>query len=150
MSAARAPLTAPYVLEYTYRRSVGPILGQFLAGLRDGKILGAKTANGRVIVPPSEHDPDSGEAIGEIVEVGQGGVVVTWSWVASPAPSAPLGHPYAWALVRLDGADTAMIHAVDAGSSAAMRAGMRVRARWRSSRAGEIGDLECFEPEGAS
>jgi uncharacterized OB-fold protein len=149
MNAARAPLTAPYVLEYAYRRSVGPVLGQFLAGLRDGKILGAKTAAGRVIVPPSEYDPDSGDAIREMVEVGQAGVVVTWAWVASPAPTAPLSHPFAWALVRLDGADTAMIHAVDAGP-AAMRTGMRVRARWRPTRAGEIGDLACFEPEGVS
>ncbi len=70
MSAARAPLTAPYVLEYTYRRSVGPIVGRFLSGLRDGQILGVKTAGGRVLVPPSEYDPDTGEPVGDLVEVG--------------------------------------------------------------------------------
>jgi hypothetical protein len=47
MSAARPALTAPYVLEYTYRRSVGPVLGEFLAGLRDARVLGARTAGGR-------------------------------------------------------------------------------------------------------
>jgi uncharacterized OB-fold protein len=152
MSAARAPLTAPYVLEYTYRRSVGPVIGRFLAGLRDGQILGARTASGRVLVPPSEYDPDTSEPVGDLVEVGQAGVVVTWSWVGTPDPNAklPLARPFAWALVRLDGADTGMLHAVDAGSSEAMRTGMRVRVRWRAQRVGEIGDIECFEPEPAS
>jgi uncharacterized OB-fold protein len=147
MSAARAPLTAPYVLEYTYRRSVGPVIGRFLAGLRDGRVLGARTASGRVIVPPSEYDPDTGEAVGDLVDVGQSGVVVSWSWVPTPVAKHPLTRPFAWGLVRLDGADTGMLHAVDAGSSDAMRTGMRVRVRWREQRAGEIRDIECFEPE---
>jgi uncharacterized protein len=147
MSAARAPLTAPYVLEYTYRRSVGPVLGRFLGGLRDGQILGARTAAGRVLVPPSEYDPETSDPVGELVEVGQAGVVTTWSWVPEPAPRQPLTRPFAWALIRLDRADTAMLHAVDAGSIDAMRTGMRVKVRWRAQRVGEIGDIECFEPE---
>jgi uncharacterized OB-fold protein len=28
-----------------------------------------------------------------------------------------------------------------------MRSGMRVRPRWRAETRGEIGDIECFEPE---
>mgnify|MGYP000990210150 FL=1 len=27
-------LSAPYLLEYTYRRSMGPVIGRFLEGLR--------------------------------------------------------------------------------------------------------------------
>lgn len=149
MSAARAPLTAPYVLEYTYRRSVGAVLGRFFAGLLDGQVLGARTAGGRVLVPPAEYDPDTGDPVGELVPVGPAGVVTTWSWVEAPAPQHPVARPFAWALVRLDGADTAMLHAVDVGSIDAMRTGMRVRVRWRATRAGEIGDIACFEPEGA-
>jgi uncharacterized OB-fold protein len=146
MSAARVVLSAPYVLEYTYRRSVGPVLGRFLAGLRDGKVLGARTAGGRVLVPPAEYDPDTGEAVGELVEVGQTGVVTTWSWVPAPRPRHPLQRPFAWALVKLDGADTPMLHALDVASAGDVRAGMRVRVRWRAERTGEIGDIACFEP----
>jgi len=72
-------LSAPYVLEYAYRRSTGPILGRFLAALRDGRIEGARLSDGRVLVPPAEYDPKSGEAVGELVEVGQAGIVTTWS-----------------------------------------------------------------------
>jgi uncharacterized OB-fold protein len=146
MSAARVVLSAPYVLEYTYRRSVGPVLGRFLAGLRDGTVLGARTAGGRVLVPPAEYDPDTGEPVGDLVEVGQSGVVTTWSWVPAPRPAHPLKHPFAWALVKLDGADTPILHALDAGSAEHVRTGMRVRIRWRPERAGEIGDIACFEP----
>jgi hypothetical protein len=52
-------------------------------------------------------------------------------------------------LIRLDGADTGMLHAVDAGSESRMRSGMRVKPRWRAKTVGEIQDIECFEPDGA-
>lgn len=143
-------MRAPYVLEYGYRRSTGPVIGQFLSELRDGRIVGAKTSRGAVLVPPCEYDPETGDAIAEIVPVGDRGVVTTWTWVAEPKPGQPLERPFAWALVKLDGADTAMLHAVDAGSPDQMKTGMRVRARFRAERAGTILDLEAFEPEAAS
>src|SRR5580700_9189448 len=140
MSAARAPLSAPYVLEYTYRRSVGPVIGRFLAGLREGRIEGIRTATGRVIVPPTEYDPDTGEALSDFVEVGTEGVVTTFAWVETPRKRHPLDRPFAWALIKLDGADTALLHVVDAGSMDRMATGMRVRARFRAERTGAIGD----------
>lgn len=149
METATKPgtLTAPYVLEYTYRRSTGPVIGRFLTSLREGRIEGVKTASGKVLVPPAEYDPETGEATGDFVEVGQSGVVLTWSWVSEPRKAQPLQHPFAWALVKLDGADTAMVHAVDAGDASKMKTGMRVRARWRAERVGEIQDIACFELE---
>jgi hypothetical protein len=39
-----------------------------------------------------------------------------------------------------------MLHAVDAGSAAAMRTGLRVRPRWSANRVGSIRDIACFEP----
>lgn len=47
----------------------------------------------------------------------------------------------------MDGADTALLHAVDAGDERAMKTGMRVKPRWREERTGHILDIECFEPE---
>jgi uncharacterized OB-fold protein len=43
-----------------------------------------------------------------------------------------------------------MLHAVDAGSAAALRTGLRVRPRWADSPAGSINDIVCFEPGDAS
>ena len=49
--------------------------------------------------------------------------------------------------MRLDGADSAILHALDAGSADAVENGMRVRVRWREERKGHITDIACFEPE---
>ena len=149
-------LRAPHVLEYPYSRSVGPVIGAFLTALRDGRIVGASSravdGAGTVIVPPTEYDPVTGADVGDMVEVGQSGVVTTWSWASQPKEGQPLDRPFAWALVKLDGADTAMLHAVDAGSAEAMASGMRVEARWRpaAERRGALQDIECFVPQGAS
>ena len=139
--------SAQHVVEYAYRRSVGAVLGRFFTGLRERKLIGTRTRAGRVLVPPCEYDPDTGESIGEFVDVGPAGVVTTWAWVHAPSAKHPLPHPFAWALIRLDGADTGMLHVVDAGSESRMRAGMRVKPRWRAKTVGEIRDIECFEPE---
>jgi uncharacterized OB-fold protein len=141
-------LSAPYVLEYAYHRSVGPVIGRFLAGLRDRRIVGIRAADGRVLVPPQEYDPETGESLDEFVDVGSAGIVSTWTWIPRPRLKHPLQHPFAFALIRLDGADSAMLHVVDAGDEAAMNTGMRVRARWRDETVGEIGDIACFVPEG--
>jgi uncharacterized protein len=143
---ALAPLRAPLEIEFDYTRSLGPVLGRFMTGLRDRRILGARGADGRVYAPPFEYDPVSSEPPAELIVVGPEGTVVSWSWMPEPLEGQPLAEPFAWALIRLDGADTALLHAVDAGSAAAMRTGLRVRPRWAASRAGSIRDIACFEP----
>lgn len=141
-------LSAPHVLEYPYTRSVGPVVGRFLGGLRAGRIEGVRSRAGKVLVPPLEYDPRTAEPVtDDFVEVGPAGTVTTWCWVSCPRSKQPLGKPFAWALIRLDGADTMLLHAVDAGSVEKMATGMRVRPRWREQRTGMITDIECFEPE---
>ncbi len=143
-------LKAPHVVAYDYRRSVGPVLSRFFTELRDRRIVGIRTADGRVLVPPSEYDPATGEALDEVVPVGPGGTVTTWAWVHQPSPVHPLDRPFAFALIRLDGAASGLLHAVDAGSPDAMRTGLRVRPRWARETRGSILDIECFEPGEAS
>jgi uncharacterized protein len=144
------PLRAPLEIEFGYTRSLGPVLSQFMTGLAERRILGARGADGRVHAPPFEFDPVSSEPPSELTEVGPQGTVVSWSWMPEPLEGQPLAGPFAWALIRLDGADTAMLHAVDAGpelgTAAAMRTGLRVRPRWAPSRVGSIRDIACFEP----
>ena len=143
-----APLSAPLEISFDYTRSLGPVLSQFMTGLAQRTILGSRSADGRVYVPPAEYDPVTFSPPAELVPVGPAGTVLTWSWQPEPREGQPLGRPFAWALIRLDGADTAMLHAVDAGSASQMSTGMRVQPRWASSLAGHITDIECFEPAG--
>jgi uncharacterized protein len=144
--AESAPLQAPLEIEFDYTRSLGPVLSQFMDALAERRILGARGADGRVHAPPFEYDPVSAEPPADLVPVGPEGTVVSWSWMPEPLAGQPLAEPFAWALIRLDGADTAMLHAVDAGSAAAMRTGLRVRPRWAERPVGSIRDIACFEP----
>ena len=148
-------LLEPHVLDYPggYTRSVGPVIGRFLTGLRDGRIEAVKLADGRVLVPPTEYDPTtSAEVAAEgshWIEVGPRGTVQTFTWVAQPRVGKhTLTKPFAFALIRPDGADTALLHMVDCGSADAMRVGMRVAPRWRAERTGHITDIEAWVPLG--
>jgi uncharacterized OB-fold protein len=141
-------LSAPHVLECDYKRSLGPVLGRFFTGLRDRRIEGVRTRQGKVLIPPAEYDPLTGESTtGEFVEVGPAGVVTSWAWVGRPRARHPLTRPFAFALIQLDGADTALLHAVDAGDASNMSTGMRVAAQWAQETTGRIQDIACFVPE---
>ena len=138
---------APMIIEYPFSRTTGPVIGAFLTGLRERVLIGIRDMQGRVLIPPTEYDPQTGEDLTELVQVGPGGVVDTWAWVRHPMPKHPLDRPFAWALVRPDGADVGFLQAVDAGSFDRMATGLRVVPRWADEREGTIHDLECWEPE---
>ncbi|MFD6390384.1 Zn-ribbon domain-containing OB-fold protein [Nocardia sp. NPDC060259] len=143
-------LSAPLRVQFDYTRSVGPVIGAFLTGLRDRRILGVRGSDGRVLVPAQEYDPITSAPLAELVQVETTGTVQSWTWVAEPLPGQPFDRPFAWALVQLDGADTAMLHALDVTDPSQVSTGMRVRVRWADERTGTIQDIACFEPgEGA-
>ncbi|MEX0172351.1 OB-fold nucleic acid binding domain-containing protein [Streptomyces sp. LMG1-1-1.1] len=139
-------LRAPLVVEFPFTRSLGPVQSAFLTGLRERTLLGVRAEGGRILVPPVEYDPESAAELRELVEVGTTGTVTTWAWNPEPRPGQPLATPFAWVLVRLDGADTALLHALDAPGPEAVRTGLRVRVRWAEERSGAITDIACFEP----
>jgi uncharacterized protein len=139
------PLRAPLEIGFDYTRSLGPVLSRFMTGLANRRILGARASDGTVHAPPFEYDPVTFDPPTDLVEVGPSGTVLTWSWMPEPLDGQPLPHGFAWALIRLDGADTALLHAVDADHDA-MVTGMRVRPRWADERVGSIRDIACFEP----
>ena len=142
-------LSAPLEVSFDYTRSLGPVLSQFMTGLRERTVLGARASDGRVIVPPVEFDPATHEPLTELVPVSPTGTVQTWAWVSEPVKHQPLDRPFAFALVLLDGADTPLLHAVDAPYDE-MRTGMRVTARWADEPQGHITDIVCFEPATAA
>jgi uncharacterized OB-fold protein len=128
-------------LEYPYTRTTGPYMGPFLTALRDGKLI-ANKIDGRTFCPPLEYDPNTGAtAPAEFVEVGPGGTVVGWTWIAEPSEKHPFTHPFAFALIKIDGTDVPMVHAVDAGSIDEMATLMRVSAQYRDERHGAITDV---------
>ena len=142
--------TAPLELAYPYSRTVGDTLARFFISLNAGRIEGTRGSDGRVYVPPAEFDPVTGEPCREWVQVGEEGTVTAWSWQLEPQPDQPLSRPFAWALIRLDGADVEMLHAIDAVSESAISTGSRVKVRWATEPLGGITDIACFDLMGTS
>ncbi|MCM3885560.1 OB-fold domain-containing protein [Frankia sp. R82] len=133
-------------ITFPYKRSLGPVTGAFMTALADKRILGVRNGTD-VLVPPMEWDPATGaELAADLVEVGPAGTVESWTWVPEPTEQHPLDRPFAFAFIRLDGAANPLLHALDAGSPAAVSAGMRVAPRWREERIGHITDIACFVP----
>ena len=175
--APGAALTAPHVLEYPYTRSTGDVIGRFFANLKQRQITAIRTPAGRVLCPPLEYDPQTGASLldAEWIDLPDTGTVISWTWIEHPRPNHPVQQPFAFALIQIDGADTAMLHTIVVPTTthlsmptfAELRAGapntaesttvarppittgMRVRAHWREEPTGDITDIEYFEPEGA-
>jgi uncharacterized OB-fold protein len=140
------PLSAPLRLSFDYTRSVGPTLSQFFTALRERRVVGARGSDGRVYVPPAEFDPVTYERLTEIVPVSSVGTVLSWTWQPEPLEGQPLDRPFAWALIKLDGADVPLLHAVDVGAagSDSISTGARVHVHWADEPAGAITDIAYF------
>lgn len=146
MSQESQVLRSEFDLDFTYTRTYGPVMSEFFTALKAGKVLGIKAEDGRVICPPLEYDPQTAAELSEFIEVGQEGEVETWCWVKQPMDKHPLSKPFAWALIRLEGADTPMLHAVAAANEETMTTGMKVKVVWAEKPVGAIFDIAHFEP----
>jgi uncharacterized OB-fold protein len=147
MAARSEPMRLDVVTEFPYKHSTGETIGRFLAGLKEQKrIWGQRVRGLGVVVPPLGYSETDGSAGGEWVEVKPTGVVTAVAVVHDPVAGLhPLPAPFAFVLVRLDGADTAMAHVVR-DDVERVRVGSRVEAVWApdGERVGSIRDIACF------
>ena len=141
-----AYLSAPHHVRFAYDRSVGGATERFLRGLAEARIVGSRAPDGTVHVPPRDADPASGRPHDQGVPIAATGAVVAWTWIHEPDQHHPLDQPFAFGYIRLDGADTALLHAIEVANRDEMTTGMRVVADWRPTRTGSIRDVRCFVP----
>ena len=91
-----------------YKHALGETTSRFLGGLTQGKILGRRTTDGRVLVPARSYDDQTHMPTGEWVEVGNSGTIEMFTIVYEAFKGLPTP-PYALAYVLLEGADTALV-----------------------------------------
>jgi uncharacterized OB-fold protein len=152
MSSARLrtdPLHSDVVMEFPYKHSTGQTIGRFLAGLKEqGRIWGQRVAGQGVVVPPVGYSEVDAAPAGEWVEVQPTGTVTAVAKVHRPIEGLhPSAAPFAFVLVKLDGADTALAHVVTTDLDR-LRVGTRVEAVWKPAgeRQGSIRDIAAFRP----
>ena len=128
-----------------YSWSAGETGSRFLKALRDErKILANRCpACRRVFVPPCKSCGSCFQACEEWLEVGPRGTLLSFTQALYESPIHPGPRPV-YGLIRLDGADTAFLHRLEAGL-AELRIGMTVEAVFAESRNASILDIDHFE-----
>lgn len=151
MPATVAPMSQRMTVQFPYKRSTGEVTGRFLAGLRDqGLVWGRRVPGQGVVVPPNSWSEVDATTGGEWVRVADVGTVTAVAIVEKPIEHLhPVASRFAFVLVKLDGADTALAHVVTSRVDE-LRVGSRVRAVWTPAgeRRGTIRDIACFEIAG--
>ena len=137
----------PVKMEFNQNLSWGRI-SRFVAELRDNKrIMGAKCPKCGTVWCPPIADCIKCFVPNDWVEVGPQGIIQTYTIAyMPPAWAMDLEIPYAIALIKLDGADTGMLHYVKDLDVKEVKIGLRVEAVFKDKREGRITDISHFKP----
>jgi uncharacterized OB-fold protein len=137
----------PGDLPVRFRYTPGVGATAFFEALRDrGTLLGSRCEGCSVTYVPARLFCE--RCFAELradTECGPGGTLESFTVAHEGIDGEPLPEPMTFGLVRLDGADTVMVHRLVGGI--APEIGMRVRAVLREARDGSIDDLDGFAPE---
>jgi uncharacterized OB-fold protein len=131
-----------------YRIQAGRQMSSFLLSLTEGKIVGRRSPNGRVYVPPRGACPLTGELMGEEVELPDVGTLLTYCIINIPFEGQRLTPPYAVATILLDGADLPLYHIIGNCPVSDVHTGMRVVAKWQDKLEPTLESIAYFEPNG--
>ncbi|MCW3020548.1 MAG: hypothetical protein JWN10_2856 [Solirubrobacterales bacterium] len=131
----------PGVIALPYKLTTGHAAGAFLAELPNRRLVGTRCPScARVIVPAQDFCAPCGESLQELVEVSHTGTLSGFTETATGV----------LALVRLDGADTDMVHRILDATVEELSIGQRVAVRWAQEPAGGILDIAGFALEESS
>lgn len=135
-----------------YNWSTGRYWTRFFAELRDNKrIMGTKCPKCKTVyMPPREVCRTCFAKMDEWVEVSDEGTIVAFTVVWFPHIDPNTGKlrepsPYTSVWVRLDGADTYLMHYLDETDEQKIKIGMRVQAVFAEDRKGSIHDIKHFK-----
>jgi uncharacterized protein len=139
----------PGELSVSFRYTPGVGNTAFFEALRDrGVFLGSRCDDCGVTYLPARIFCE--RCLAELepsVECGPEGELVSWTLVRVDVDDHPLDRPVTYGLVRMDGADTVVLHRlVDVDDDLSI--GMRVRAVLATEREGSILDVEGFSAAG--
>jgi uncharacterized OB-fold protein len=144
------PMVYQSKINVPYSWWAGDTATRFFVALRDEKkIIATKcTACEKVFLPPRKTCPLCFTANAEWVNVSDEGTVQTFSVSRRKFAAIPkdMQVPVIWGLIKLDGADTAMLHYISEISPENVTIGMRVKAVFSEKRKGTIRDILHFKP----
>jgi uncharacterized OB-fold protein len=139
----------PKKITIPFSYTAGRVASRFFTELKDNKkIMGVRCRScKKVIVPPQLICVECFEKTEDWIEVGPGGVLLNYTVVESPEQHYPIKPPFIMGIIRLDGADTNLIHFVKGIDVKRDNVNIRLVPKFAESRTGSIRDIEYFEPE---
>jgi len=139
-------------LEIPYRYFAGEFLSRFFVELRDHKkISGVRCPQcAKVVFPPRSVCGRCLTSLEEWVELGETGTLQSYTVVRYSEPIHPLPAPFILGLIKLDGADTSILHLVGEMDPSRLKAGLRLQAVFKEQREGSISDILYFRPTGGA
>jgi len=132
----------------TYTHAIGRWAGKFFIELRDNrKIMGIRCSRcNRVYVPPRALCGTCFSPMEQLVELSNEGSLITYTRVHYTEPVHPVPSPFFYGIILLDGADTGLVHLIGEVDPDKIRKGIRVEAKFREERKGNILDIRYFKP----
>lgn len=144
----REPIIVHQGFIVSYEYAAGEAGSRFYVELRDkGNILGTRCPQcSKVYVPPRTTCGACFGKLDEWVKLKAEGTLMTYTVVHYSLPVHPVGTPFAYGIIRLDGADTGLTHLLGEVDLESIRIGMRVKAVFKEDRQGNILDIKYFKP----
>ena len=142
------PLVYKSKISVPYFWWAGETASNFFASLAEKKkILGTKCGKcGKVFVPPRKTCPQCYQEKTAWVELPCEGELVTFTVARRKLAAMPKEPPLIYGLIRLDGADTALLHMLGEVAPKDVKIGMRVAAKFADGAQKNIMAIEYFRP----
>ncbi len=144
------PLVYNSRISVPYTWWAGDTASRFLVKLRDEqKITGTKCSQcSKVYVPPRKTCPACFTENSEWVDLPDEGTLQSFTVMRTNRASLPNDKkiPVIYGLIKIDGADTALLHFLDEVDPKKLSIGMRMKARFTETPAGTIRDILYFRP----
>lgn len=145
MEDPRDVVKAYYKIEAEFDYSYGRISRFFKELMQNKRIMGTKCPKCGVVFCPPTSDCPNCWAPTEWLEVGPRGTLLHYVIINLPVLWMDRDVPYTIGLIKLDGADTGLMHFVDETDKAKLKNGLRVEAVFKEERKGYVTDIDSFK-----
>ena len=135
-------------IKVPYSWQAGETASYFLTQLRDERKIWGKRCPKceKVFLPPKKSCPFCFVDTDQWVELSDEGEIETFTIVRRDTPIQPMKSPFAYAVIRLGGASTGLIHMLGEVEADQIKEGMRVKAVFSEERKGSLLDIAYFKP----
>lgn len=132
-----------------YSWTVGSTLSKWYGIMRDDAEIWANSCPSceMVFVPPKKKCIYCYKDMNDWVKLPGTGILETYTVVEHPEPGVyPKETPFIYGIIKMDGADTGLVHFIEGVDPDKVKSGMKVKAVMSKEREGNLMDIECFRP----